>query len=134
MANWQYYNLVTEEGFWLAQKGRDLEFAIKDLVSKKGWNTKLTSTTGDAGIDLICKKNEVQILVQAKGHSKPLGVAAIREAAGVKMAEKPDQMIVVCPKGFTKDSTEFADKTGIKLINASILVQIANDQMDLSDQ
>jgi hypothetical protein len=35
LANWQYYNLVTEEGFWLAQKGQNLELAIKDLVSKK---------------------------------------------------------------------------------------------------
>jgi HJR/Mrr/RecB family endonuclease len=92
----------------------------------------LTSITGDAGIDLICEKNEIQVLVQAKGHSKPLGVAAIRDAAGVKMAEKPDQMIVVCPKGFTKGSVDFAANTGIKLINAASLVKIANGQIDLS--
>ena len=128
--DWEYTNLITQEGYWLSKKGVPLENSVKILTQNKGWNTKTTSTIGDGGVDLICTKENKRIFIQCKGHSKPLGVSAIRDAAGVKMAHNPDEMIVLAPSGFTKGSVDFANQSGVKLIESDDLVLIASDQRD----
>ena len=128
--DWEYINLVTQEGYWLSTKGIPLENSVKILSENKDWNTKTTSTVGDGGVDLICTKENKKVFIQCKGHSKPLGVSAIRDAAGVKMAHKPDEMIVVAPNGFTKGSIDFANQSGVILIDSEDLVRIANNNRD----
>ena len=85
----------------------------------------------DAGIDLICERGPQKVLIQCKGYAKPLGVGAIRDAAGVKSTNNPDSMIVVAPNGFTKPSKEFAKKSGVKLMDAGSLTLIASDSIQL---
>jgi len=46
------------------------------------------------------------------------------------MAHKPDEMIVVAPNGFTKGSIEFANQSGVILIDSEDLVRIANNNRD----
>ena len=128
---WDYMNLVTGKGFWLHRKGVDLEQAVATLISLKGWRVKTTKTVADAGIDLICERGSQKVLIQCKGHAKPLGVGAIRDAAGVKSTENPDSMIVVAPNGFTKPSKEFAKQSGVKLMDANSLTLIASDSKQL---
>jgi len=131
LADWEFLNLVSKSGYWLEKKGSELEKEIAKLLEGVEWLTELTPKSGDEGIDLICTKDNATIFIQAKGHAKPLGVAAIRDAAGVKMAEKPDEMVVVCPSGFTKGSMDFAEKSGVKLISANELAEIARGEKDI---
>ena len=131
LSQWEYYNLVSNKGYWLNKKGIDLENALQQLLESKGWHVKTTKIVGDAGIDLICTRLERQILIQCKGHKSTLGVSSIRDAAGVMMADKPDAMIVVSPNGFTKGSIDFAKKSGVGLIDAEYLTNIAKDKKDL---
>ncbi|MDC3286644.1 restriction endonuclease [Alphaproteobacteria bacterium] len=122
---WSYFNLTISIGYWTNKKGIDLENSFALMLQELGWDTKLTSTTGDAGIDVICKKGGQIVLVQCKGHASPLGVSAIRDAAGVKMANGPDYMIVVAPNGFTKGSIEFAAQSGVGLLGVNELIDVA---------
>jgi len=128
---WEYMNLVTGKGFWLHRKGVDLEQAVATLISLKGWRVKTTKTVGDGGIDLICERGPQKVLIQCKGYAKPLGVGAIRDAAGVKATKNPDSMIVVAPNGFTKPSKEFAKQSGVELMDANSLTLIASDSKQL---
>ena len=65
------------------------------------------------------------------GYAKKLGVAAIRDAAGVKATRKPLMMLVVCPVGFTKGSYEFAQSSGVILLAVKDIIDIAEDRTDI---
>ena len=121
-----YTQMETEQGhsYWLLSKGVDLETKLQDMLNRLGGKMKMTSTTGDGGVDLhgIFRGREVQI--QCKGLAKNCGVGTIRDAAGVKSQSK-QHMIVCCPIGFTKNSVIFASNSDIELWNADDLTRLA---------
>ena len=133
LIGWEYFNLVSSRGYWISKKGIQLEKAFGDLLRSKGWQVTTTKTSGDGGIDLICEEKGRTVYVQCKGHSKPLGVGAIRDAAGVKMANNPDAMVVFCPHGFTKGSINFAAQSGVGLIDVESVIQIAQKSKSFDD-
>ncbi len=118
--------METEQGhsYWLLSKGVDLETKLQAMLNRLGGKMKMTSTTGDGGVDLhgIFRGREVQI--QCKGLAKNCGVGTIRDAAGVKSQSK-QHMIVCCPIGFTKNSVIFASNSDIELWNADDLTKLA---------
>lgn len=130
-STWSYYNSVNKEGYWLTKKGVNLENDFGYLLQKKGYNVQRTKSTGDGGVDLICQIHGKEIYVQCKGYAKKLGVAAIRDAAGVKATRKPLMMLVVCPVGFTKGSYEFAQSSGVILLAVKDIIDIAEDRTDI---
>tara|TARA_R110001632_G_scaffold69943_1_gene163247 strand:+ start:930 stop:1775 length:846 start_codon:yes stop_codon:yes gene_type:complete len=121
-----YIQMETEQGhsYWLLSKGVDLETKLQAMLNRLGGKMKMTSTTGDGGVDLhgIFRGREVQI--QCKGLAKNCGVGTIRDAAGVKSQSK-QHMIVCCPIGFTKNSVIFASNSDIELWNADDLTRLA---------
>ena len=127
---WHHHNSITSVAFWRNKKGVSLEKSVASLLRERGWNVGLTATTGDGGIDLICEKQDAKVLVQCKGHKNSLGVGAIRDAAGVKLANGGDQMVVIAPNGFTAGSTSFAKQSGVILLDAHGLVSIASRNKD----
>ena len=112
---------------WLNLKGENLEKQFQELASYVGWDSYLTPVTGDGGIDVICQDTQQKrtLLVQCKGHIKPVGVGAIRDAIGVASIHN-GEVIVVAPVGFTKGSLKLANDNKIRLLSASGLIRIAN--------
>ncbi len=131
MKQWSYFNLITGKGYWMSLKGLDLEKGLMSMLQSFSWDVQTTSIIGDEGIDLICEKNSKKVLIQCKGHSKPLGVGAIRDAAGVKSIHNPHSMVVVAPNGFTKGSIKVAKKSDVKLLDVFSLIKIAKQKQDL---
>ena len=126
LRTWELYNLETGQYYWLGLRGRNLENAIANLLNRIGWQCKTTAVTGDGGIDLIASKGSTEVLIQCKGHAAKIGVGTIRDAAGVKAVQnKP--FVVIAPIGFTKGSQEFADLSGVKLLDVLGLIKIAQD-------
>jgi hypothetical protein len=130
LENWEYYNMVTKQGYWEQRKGIQLEHAVAHLLGKKGWNIKETKVTGDGGIDLVSTKGDRRVLIQCKGHKSALGVGAIRDAAGVKATEDCDDMVVIAPNGFTNGSINFARNSGIVLVSSHDLSKYASDEAE----
>ena len=130
LSNWEYRRKISRITYWKELRGVDLEKGVKRLLEMNQWNVSMTQTVGDAGIDLVCEKDKLSVLVQCKGHKSPLGVSAIRDAAGVKLANKPDAMVVVAPNGFTKGSLDFARQADIRLVDAYDLNRVANAQAE----
>ena len=121
----------TQNQFWKKIKGVELENSVKDILENKKWTVSTTKTVGDAGIDLICERNGKRVLIQCKGEARPLGVGAVRDAAGVNAIEKPDLMVVVAPNGFTSGSIDVASKAGLKLLTSTDLVDISISEADI---
>lgn len=129
LADYQEYTSFIGKKFWLNLKGEPLEKEFQNLAAQVGWDSYLTPKSGDGGIDVICenKSQNRTLIVQCKGHSKPLGVAAIRDAVGVASLYH-GEMVVVCPIGFTKGSHQLAKKSGIRLMGAAHLTKVAQKE------
>jgi Restriction endonuclease len=75
---------IADLKWWKSLSGIEFEDAVKKLFEKDGFDVKLTPRSNDQGVDLILKKVGVLTIVQCKAHKKPVGVAAVRELAGVR--------------------------------------------------
>ena len=73
---------------------------------------------------LILWKDEKKIVVQCKGHKKPIGVSVIRDLYGAMMHFEANSAILACPAGFTIGVKKFATDKPIQLISATDLVEM----------
>lgn len=75
-------------------------------------DAELTSFTGDGGIDVTGSKSFAQV----KHYSKPVGVAPVRELAGVAANDRHRrQALFFTSVGYAQGAVEFANNTGIAL-------------------
>jgi HJR/Mrr/RecB family endonuclease len=123
------------EQYWKSLGGVVFENELAALYRKLGYGVETTKATGDQGIDLILRKNGATVLVQCKGHSRPIGVGAIRDLYGTLMHHKADRAVLACPVGFTQGVIDFVQGKPIDLISARELVRMAeNTQGDMLEQ
>lgn len=115
----------TQNTYWKSLKGTKLEKAMAELYKKMGYSVKMTKASGDGGIDLILSKKDETIVVQCKGHEKPIGVGIARDIYGSMMHFGANKAILVCPSGFTKGVVQFTTNKPIQLISADDLVMMS---------
>ena len=131
VSNWEYTNLETGEGWWRKLRGIKFENAIYDLISRRGGKAFLTKASDDGGVDLVVKLNGKEYWIQAKGYSTPIGVAPVREIAGVCSLNKKVP-ILAAVNGYTKRATEAAKDLNVGLIDSKELSVMASKD-NLSD-
>ncbi len=68
----------------------------------------VTRAAGDFGADLILKKVDKKIVVQAKRYSKNVGISAVQEVVGSKAHYNADEAWVVTNSGFTEAAIDLA--------------------------
>jgi len=132
LADWNYLNLETGEGFWKSLRGAAFEDALARLFQRRGFSVEKTKTTGDGGIDLILRSGSDLIFVQCKGYAKPVPVAPIREIAGVCSRSQAGP-VVAAVNGFTKGAIECARELNVTLVDTPGIVRMAAlDHLDKS--
>lgn len=95
----------------------DFEEKCAEELSRNGWSTKVTSGSGDQGIDVLAEKNLVRVVIQCKLYSKPVGNSAVQQVIAGKAYEKADYAAVVAPNGYTRSAIELAERDGIFLLS-----------------
>lgn len=113
------------EEYWQSLRGVEFEESLADLYFNLGYAVKTTKGSGDEGVDLFLEKDEKVIVVQCKGHGKPIGVGAIRDLYGAMIHFKADSAVLACPAGFTIGVERFATDKRIQPISATDLVEMA---------
>lgn len=111
----------TKLEFWNSLKGQVLEVEVAGLFKKSGYEVQLTPRTDDKGVDIVLNNN---IIVQCKGHTKPVSPAVVRELYGTLKHFKASKAILVCPVGFTKGVRDFVSRKPIDLMDSYSLVNI----------
>lgn len=103
---------------------REFEFLVGQVFREQGYKVSEGRGVQDGGVDITLVRGNQRILVQCK-HWKTttVGVAVVRELAGVVQLNKANGGVVVCSGRFTKDAFEEAQKLGIQLITGSDLLQ-----------
>lgn len=95
----------------------DFEEKCAEELSRMGWSTKVTSGSGDQGIDVLAEKKLIRVVIQCKLYSKPVGNKAVQEAIAGKAYEKADYAAVVAPNGFTRSAKDLAERDNVFLLS-----------------
>jgi hypothetical protein len=106
---------------WLSRSGKELEDAVADFFMNQGYEVELTPHSYDNGIDLILRLNSTITVVQCKAFGKPCGPSAVRDLFGSMNAYGASEAILVCPRGFTQATKDFANDKPIKLFDVDDL-------------
>ena len=51
------------------------EQLVADVLSREGWDTRVTKGSGDQGIDVIAQKGATKLVLQCKLYSHPVATA-----------------------------------------------------------
>ncbi len=100
----------------LPDNGHEFEHWVAKNLNQSGWNAKVTSGSGDQGIDVIATKNGRTIGLQCKLYSSPVGNKAVQEAYAGKAFHQMDVVGVITNTSYTKSARALATDTGVKLL------------------
>ena len=104
--------------------GIEYELFCAKILKRAGWNTTLTVTSGDQGVDIVADKGALRLAFQCKRYSSSVGNAAVQEiCAGTKFVHA-NYGAVVSNAPFTPQAKQLAKSTGILLIHHSDLDRI----------
>ena len=113
--------------YWKEKRGVAFEEAVEALLSRRGCKVQTTKGSGDGGIDLIAMFGGSTFWCQCKGHKSPVGVAVVREIAGI-CSRGGGVPVVIAVNGYTKAAVDTAQQLGVLLIDTHNLVNMAKQQ------
>ena len=109
------------------EDGLDYERFCAARLAQAGWRAHRTPASGDQGADIVAMRDGLRLVVQCKWLSKPVGNAAVQEAAAAQRYWSGDRAAVVSNAGFTPAARRLAAATGVLLLHHDAL-----DAIDLA--
>ncbi|GED33827.1 restriction endonuclease [Brevibacillus centrosporus] len=113
--------------------GFQFEQRLKYLFQDLGYQVEITPKSGDQGVDLVLRKDNKVIAVQAKryGNTNKVGNSAIQEVHTGKTFYDCSEAWVVTTSYFTESSKALAKKVCVRLINRNDLIGLLISQQEL---
>ncbi len=108
----------------LATTPIEYEHLCSRLLQNAGWATRVTTATGDQGIDVIATSGKIKLVVQCKLYSNPVGNAAVQEIIAGRAFERADHAAVVTNSTFTPSAKTLAAAASVWLLHHSELENI----------
>jgi restriction system protein len=102
----------------------EYEHHCADLLRRAGWDARVTSASGDQGVDIVATRGGRTLVVQAKRYSGSVGNAAVQEVLAGKQFMGADLAAVVSPAPFTRSAVELANVTGVRLVHHEQLADL----------
>lgn len=103
------------------EDGLDYERFCADRLARAGWRTHRTPSSGDQGADVVADREGFRLVVQCKRLGRPVGNAAVQEAAAALRYWEGDRAAVVSNAGFTPAARRLAGATGVLLLHHDAL-------------
>ena len=95
-----------------------------DRLARAGWRAHRTPPSGDQGADIVAVREGFRLVVQCKRLAKPVGNAAVQEAAAALRYWSGDRAAVVSNAGFTPAARRLAQATGVLLLHHDALADL----------
>ncbi|MFD2384988.1 restriction endonuclease [Paenibacillus xanthanilyticus] len=105
--------------------GRQFEHYLGHLLKSHGYSVEVTRAAGDYGADLVIKKDGKKIVVQAKRHSKNVGLKAVQEVQASIAHYGALEGWVISNREYTNEAYALAKSNGIRLINREQLIEMS---------
>jgi restriction system protein len=106
------------------EDGIDYERFCAGLLTRAGWRTHRTPPSGDQGADVVAEREGIRLIVQCKRLGRPVGNAAVQEAAAALRYWEGDRAAVVSNAGFTPAARRLAGATGVLLLHHGDLEEL----------
>lgn len=100
------------------------ELACADALNAAGWQARVTSASGDQGIDVLAKRQGVTVVIQCKLYSKPVGNKAVQEAIAGKTYAGADHAAVVSNASYTASAVRLAQVAKVHLLGPGDLERL----------
>ena len=110
--------------------GLGFENYISILLENLGYDTEVTQSTGDQGIDVLATKGGICLAVQCKLYNSSVGNTAIQEAFAGTSFYGSDLGVVCTNNFFTRSAIQLAGKLGIELWDRTHLINLTNERLD----
>lgn len=105
--------------------GQEFEWFCAKLLEKNGFeDVKVTSASGDFGVDITAIQNYILYAIQCKCYSSDIGVDAVYQASGGMKYYNANVGIVLTNRYFTKQAKELANNIGIILWDRDFLLKL----------
>ncbi|WP_414838279.1 restriction endonuclease [Candidatus Nanosalina sp. VS9-1] len=114
----------------------EFEEIVGNVWSERGWETQVTRSSNDRGIDIVAEKQHPyyqKILIQAKRYSagNKVGSKEIQQYYSLKDQEdNVDQVLIITTSSFTKPAERRAQDLNVKLINGEEFLKIYKTHME----
>lgn len=95
--------------------GEQFEDWLAVLFRRAGYRVRHTAASGDFGADLIISMDGEAWVVQAKRQARPVGVAAVQQAAAARPHYDADGAMVVTNATFTSQAVTLATSADVVL-------------------
>lgn len=99
--------------------GIDFEHWCAAQLEKQGWRTKVSSASGDQGVDVEAWKGNFFVVVQCKRYSKPIGNSAVQEVFAGRQHRFADAAAIIGTGAFTRSAKELAKATNVEMFDVS---------------
>ncbi len=101
----------------------EFEHYCSDILKTNGWQARVTQASGDQGVDIIAKYDNVKVVFQCKKYTSPIGNKAVQEIIAGKQFVQADIAAVVSNSRYTSSAKQLANVTGVYLLHYSELKQ-----------
>lgn len=120
----------------------EFEEFCAELWRRQGWDAEVRQASGDAGVDVVLRRNDggfsQRAVLQAKRYGPENGVSGpeIQQYGSLRRQEDADFCAVVTTSYFTKPAKERADELDVRLVDGEDLVRLIDDvgAFDLLDE
>lgn len=107
--------------------GVQFEEYLKILFKNRGYSVTLTPASNDYGADLIMKKGNNVIVVQAKRYRQVVGIKAVQEVIPAMKYYNATAACVVTNSQFTRQALSLAKHNQVKMIGRKELMRLIAD-------
>jgi restriction system protein len=127
----KYIDIEVPQDIFLGFQPKEFEYLIAELYEKLGYETKLTKTSYDGGVDIIAEKKKTgkkeKLLIQCKRYQYKIGVDEIRKLLGVLSDQKATKGTLITCSDYTREARRLEKSNPrIELINISDLTRLLN--------
>ena len=113
--------------FYVATTGREYEECISNYLKANGYKCTLTPESGDQGVDVIVHLENVDIAIQCKMYSMPVGNEAVQEVAAGAVHYNCGVACVVSNSSFTASAVSLAASNNVRLLHHSQLLEFISE-------
>lgn len=103
----------------LALQPREFEDHVARTFKALGYETKITGTVGDQGLDVIAVRGKERVGIQCKRWNYPAGNGAVQETFTGKTHYGCNRAILVALGGFTRSAQTVACSTKVELLDGA---------------
>ncbi len=95
-----------------------------EALKAQGWRCELTKASGDAGVDVVARKDAVTLAVQVKRWGKPVSLKAVQEVVAGKAMYGATHAAVVSMSGYRHSAVRLARANSVALLTHVELADI----------